>query len=440
MPNISLSIADPGSADWLSPDECAAPAVPQSASLDDVLTLFQDHADMRLLAVVDGERRPIGGISDRSVRSVLLNPFGRALRQNPAYRDTVGELVRRVPVADAGLPVPELVTAYQRAGGADGMILTRDGRLHAVVGNGRLLHLAAQHEVARERRLASRGAAVEVASAAFAQQVATLLQGMAAMARDVRDQADATAVRAAAIGEGALSVASAATQSAQALAAVDSHGQSLARAFAGIGAGTDDAKARAAEAVHLVLEGTDRAEALAGSVGTIDAVVEMIGGISRQVSLLALNAGIEAARAGEAGRGFAVVASEVKQLSQQTSIAAAQIRQHIADVRSSVEAVAAVHQRFTVTVADIDVRAETIRTAVAVQDQATRRVVDDVGQAAAAARDVQDDIRCFADTAAGAATSAAAMQRLAKQFTDSADLLSSQTSRFLAEIRPSRDR
>jgi methyl-accepting chemotaxis protein len=56
-------------------------------------------------------------------------------------------------------------------------------------------------------------------------------------------------------------------------------------------------------------------------------LVDLIARISKQTTLIAINAAIESARAGVAGLSFAVVSEEVKMLSKQTSLAATSIEE-----------------------------------------------------------------------------------------------------------------
>lgn len=69
----------------------------------------------------------------------------------------------------------------------------------------------------------------------------------------------------------------------------------------------------------------------------ITQIISTIGAISRQTSLLALNASIEAARAGEVGKGFAVVAEEIKKLSEGTNQATTVIKTLITDIQREID-------------------------------------------------------------------------------------------------------
>lgn len=109
--------------------------------------------------------------------------------------------------------------------------------------------------------------------------------------------------------------------------------------------GNKDVRALVEMVDASVQNGADVAEKL----GTLDkymeemhSIVELIGGITSQTSLLALNASIEAARAGEVGKGFAVVATEISGMATQTKEATVNITELIQNVSSAISEVVGV--------------------------------------------------------------------------------------------------
>lgn len=87
---------------------------------------------------------------------------------------------------------------------------------------------------------------------------------------------------------------------------------------------------------------------LSDASAKIDRVVKFISQIAWKTSLLSMNATIEAARAGDAGLGFGVVAQEVKDLAEQTSVAADEIAREIGvigtEVNRTAQAIGAMDQ------------------------------------------------------------------------------------------------
>ena len=87
----------------------------------------------------------------------------------------------------------------------------------------------------------------------------------------------------------------------------------------------------------------------------VSKTVDMIVQIAKQTNILSINATIEAARAGSAGRGFAVVAQEVRNLAEQSKLAAISIVDRISAVQHKAEQTASVAEQAKVILAQQEV-------------------------------------------------------------------------------------
>lgn len=100
------------------------------------------------------------------------------------------------------------------------------------------------------------------------------------------------------------------------------------------------------ERIRETVEDASRViEDLGGSSKEIGQIVKVIDEVTKQTSLLALNAAILAAQAGEHGKGFSVVANEIKELAERTSASTEEITRLIKSVQQrSNEAVESMRQ------------------------------------------------------------------------------------------------
>lgn len=417
---------------WPQTAEC--PVIGDDESLTAAIALFRQHPDMRLLPVLDAERRPVGAIRERDVKGLLYNPFGHALLQNPDFGSCLTAYVRTHPCCDLDTPLAIKLALHADWGAPDALILTDKGRFAGTLDAATLARQAADAQTALARERIARSERMDVAARTYMAEVATLSDTLLRATGDMGRMARELGGYASDTHAGAERMTQAMGDTGKALGDIAGRGHGLANTFAAITRDMDQARDIRDTVRHQIAATDRRANALADSATTIDTLLALIEGVAARTNLLALNAAIEAARAGDAGRGFAVVAHEVKALAGQTREAAQDATRNVSEVKTHLHALLAEQSQLNRAVDAIGTLSHSIDQAVAAQGIATTAIAANVDQSVASARQIGQQVRQIETDATRIDEDAGALLTLADALGQTIQTLRTRTADFIQTV------
>jgi methyl-accepting chemotaxis protein len=418
----------------LSPSSGHAAAVATDAHMADVIELFRGNPDLRALAVLDANARPVGVIREQRVRELLFCPFWFSLMQNPTIGGSIASMIEPCPTADVSRATTELLRIAAQGSGHGELILVERGRFVETLDSGQLAKLAMLRDVERAREGAARATKVDDAGRRFQQDITALTAVLSDMAHQVESFAATLSDRARQTGRDAVTVAGATAQTLTGLHELGDRGHALAATMAKIVDDGSRARAIRGEAHRKVQQAGERAEALKNASQSIEQMLALIIDMASRTNMLALNAGIEAAHAGDAGRGFAVVASEVKTLASQTRTAAGDIAQYIDRIRDIVGQVTDGFDEVERAINANNGFSDAIDTAVDGQSATTLMIASYVEQAVSAGREIDLRVQEIGHGATAVGDGAQALGELSAGLSEAARSLDQRARHFVEAV------
>ena len=403
-----------------TPSTGHASAIGADAHMSQVIDLFRGNPQLRALAVVDGEERPVGIIREQRVRELLFCPFWFSLMQNPTIGGSIASMIEACPTADVARSTTDLLRIVAQSPGQQELILVRAGRFVETLDSGQLAKLAMLREVELAEERAARTTHIDDAGRRFQQDITALTATLSERAQQT--------------GRDAVTVAGATAQTLAGLQDLGDRGHALAATMAKIVDDGSRARTVRGDAHRKIKQASERSIALKAASQSIEQMLALIIDMASRTNMLALNAGIEAARAGDAGRGFAVVASEVKTLASQTRAAAGDITQYVDRVRDIVEQVAAGFEEVEKAIDANNGFSDAIDRAVDGQSATTLTIASYVEQAVFAGREIDARVREIGHGATAVGDGAQALGKLSAGLTEAALSLHQRARHFLEAV------
>jgi methyl-accepting chemotaxis protein len=196
----------------------------------------------------------------------------------------------------------------------------------------------------------------------------------------------------------AAAVASASEQMSHNIDAVSVAIEEMSVSIGAITKNAQGARAVSGDANDMAKAATQAMSDLGRGAKEIGKVTDVIKRIAERTNLLALNATIEAASAGDAGRGFAVVANEIKELANQSALAAGDIATRIEGMQDHTVQAVSVISEVTQIIRKISEGVAAITHAVEQQTLAANHISANVAEASKGARSIA---RSVAEVATG---------------------------------------
>lgn len=403
------------------------------AHLSEVIDLFRHDPQLRILAVLDAEDRPVGIVREQRVRELLFCPYWFSLMQNPTIGGSIATMIEPCQTADVGESTATLLAIVSRSD-AEGLVLVRGGRFVETLDSGQLAKLAMLREVELAQERSARAARIDEAGDRFHEDVSALTAALSNTARQVEGVARDLAERAQQTGRDAVSVAGATAQTLTGLGELGDRGHALAASMQRIVEDGTRARTVRGDAHRKVRAANERAAALKSASQSIEQMLALIIDMASRTNMLALNAGIEAAHAGDAGRGFAVVASEVKTLAKQTRSAAGDISGHIDRIRDIVGQVAEGFNEVERAIVANNGFSDAVDKAVDGQSATTLMIASYVEQAVAAGREIDTRVQHIGRGATAVGDGAQSLGQLSAGLTQAAQSLHQRARHFVEAV------